>query len=565
MLHRALIVAILSSVPGLVSAEDSPPPAEDKGEAADSGTEARGGTPSADPAPQAITEPAPAPTPAPASAAPAAAPEAPGKPKPKVSDFVSSTLTFYLGDDNVLAGSADRSPNIGLHDDYPELFFEGLNAEKPAVVTETHLVLYAKAPGFIPFVDTQGAFVAEFELSRDPEDRRLVAAFKDDGSWLGATFWFRREKTGAHLELTAWPYSADRFRLGYTYDLTWGGNRVYVGNEGPVPGVRLDLRTDRFYAFAGAKSLRQLRADNDEVESYWGVLAGAGPNVAFGPEEKGRLSYDFGAGYFSRGTFQFDPFTAVPVQAFGFSHRLMFTWNQRMGASPDLKNMVNDPELRKAINILPQYDGSFGLGVSGELSTLWQTLIDPAQSDALRWEDAVAGIATAQVRFAKSMRVGVDVVYRDLDFIWFNTPSWTPYVAVPDETESRPAVYGAFWWDWYLERPKLMPGFIIGLMQPASLSAEIDGSGDRQVQVTPRADERSTLPPGVEPFTILSMKGSLRWYLSSMLSVVGEVSFTQDWNQTKYVYDAEDEVGRRVLDDRRARALGLNLLMQAKF
>lgn len=547
-----LVLTLLGTLPSRALADEgteaeAPPPGDDAPTA-----------PSADAAPTGPTAPStPAPTPPPAP--PVAAP------KPKVSDFVSSTLTFYIGDDNLTAGSADRSPNLGVHDDYPELFFEGLNAEKPAVVTETHLVLYAKAPGFIPHIDTEGAFVAEFELSRDPEDRRLIAAFKDDGSWLGATFWFRKEKQGSHLKLTAWPYSADKFRLGYTYDLTWGGNRVYVGNEGPVPGVRLDLVTKPFYAFIGAKSLRQLRADNDEVESYWGLLAGAGPSVTFGAEDKGRLGYDFGAGYFSRGTFQFDPFTSVPVQAFGLSHRVMFTWNQRMGASPDLKNMVNDPEVRKAVNILPDYQGAFGFGVSAEVSTLWQTLIDPGASDALKWEDAIAGIATAQVRFLDSMRLGVDVVYRDLDFIWFNTPSWTPYVALPEGTESRPAVYGALWWDHYFEKPRLMPGFIVGLMQPASLAAEVDETGARQVQVTPRADERSTLPPDLGPYTILSMKGSLRWFLSPMLSIVGEVSFTQDWNQTKYIYDAEDEVGRRVLDERRARALGLNLLMQARF
>ena len=39
-----------------------------------------------------------------------------------LSDFMKSTLTFYLRDDNVLAGNEDRSPSFGMGNEYPELF-----------------------------------------------------------------------------------------------------------------------------------------------------------------------------------------------------------------------------------------------------------------------------------------------------------------------------------------------------------------------------------------------------------------------------------------------------------
>jgi len=487
------------------------------------------------------------------------------KPLPPISDFVKTTLTFYIGDDNLLAGHEDGSPSLGMANEYPELFFEGLNAEKQKVVSESHLVLYGKMPGFLPFVDTEAALVAEFELSRDPDNNQLIGRFRDDGSWISATFWFNRNKTGKNLRLTAWPYSADRFRLGYTYDLTWGGNTIWAGNQGPVPGIKLHLDLERFYAFAGAKSLVRLRADNNETENYWGVLTGLGPNFMFGESDKGRLAYDLGAGYFSRGTFQQDPFRSLALHAFGFSHRLQFTWNTKMGVSPDLKPLVNDPERRQTASLIPDYKGAFGLGVGLEVSTLWQSLIDANDPSATLLDAAITGALNGQVRFLKNMRVGFDLVYRDVSFLVFNVPGLTPYLSFAEGTTQNPQVYGAIWWDWYLEKAHLTPGFVFGLMQPASFFALEDPNGNRQLEVIREANDYEIMPTGTEPFTIISLKGSLKWHLSKMLVMVGEVSFTQDYNVTRVVNDSETGVGTRELDSELARQLGLNLIIQAKF
>jgi hypothetical protein len=64
-----------------------------------------------------------------------------------------------------------------------------------------------------------------------------------------------------------------------------------------------------------------------------------------------------------------------------------------------------------------------------------------------------------------------------------------------------------------------------------------------------------------DAFTILSVKGSLKWHLSSILAVIGEVSFTQDYNVTRRGRGDDD----RVLDQAQAQRLGLNLLIQASF
>jgi hypothetical protein len=553
---------------------------------ADEGKDEGGAATAAEPAPAPAPGPAPEPQPAPAAdpsaappaaaapspaaaepaAEPAAAPApAPAPARTKFTDWVDTVITFYVGDDNVLAGVEERSPNVGIATLYPELFFEGLNAEKRAVVSESQLALYGRMPGFIPILDTEAAFVVELEVFRDPESRRVDVKFKDDGSYVQATFWFSREKKGKHLKFVGWPVSADRMRLGYLYDLTWGGDRLWVDNTQPVPGAKLHVDLERFYAYVGAKSLVQPHRDTEEVQSYWGILGGLGPNAKFGPGEKARLSYDLGAGYFTRGTFDHYDFDHLPVRAFGFSHRLQFTWNHAMGASPDLKLFVNDPEQKKLWSNIPKYEGNFGFGVSGELSTVFQSLIDFENTDSLVWQPALAAALTGQVRLAHSMRVGVDVVYRDVSFLLFNVPGLTPYLTFPEGTTQRPQLYGALFWDWYLEKPHLTPGFVIGLMQPASNVAAEAADGTRQVEVIRDADDVVALPVGVDPFTVLSLKGSLKWHLSHMLAAIGEVSFTQDWNQVRYQVGEDGGPAAPVLDEARARALGLNLLLQARF
>ena len=490
------------------------------------------------------------------------------EPKParhRLSDFVKTTLTFYVGDDNLLADNEDGSPNLGMANEYPELFFEGLNSEKQAVVSETHMVLYGQTPGYLPWVDTEAAFVAEFELSRDPDDNQLIGRFKDDGSYVGVTFFFNQDKTGPSVNLTAWPYSADRFRLGYTYDLTWGGNTIWARNRGPVPGAKVTLDLERFYVFVGAKALVRLRADNNETENYWGVLGGLGPNFEFGPGLK--FNYDAGGGYFARGTFQQDPFRSIPLQAFGLSQRVQLTLRTRMGLSPDLKPLTNKPDdfwVSRAI--APEYEGLWGFGVGAEFTTLWQTLIDADSPSERVFDNAITFGGFGQVRFAQSMRVGIDVVYRDVSFLVFNVPGLTPYLSFAEETIRKPQVYGALWWDWYIEKAHLTPGVIFGLMQPASFRSAANAEGTRQLEIIREANDYELMPESeTDAFTILAGKVSLKWHLSSILAITGEVSYTHDFNQSKVVTNDETGVGERVIDEARAKQLGLNLIVQAAF
>ena len=63
-------------------------------------------------------------------------------------------------------------------------------------------------------------------------------------------------KDPTRISLTVFPVSSDRFRLGYSYRLSWGGNPEYRPRDSsPTPGVEAPVRhRERSYAFVGAKS-----------------------------------------------------------------------------------------------------------------------------------------------------------------------------------------------------------------------------------------------------------------------------------------------------------------------
>ena len=42
---------------------------------------------------------------------------------------------------------------------------------------------------------------------------------------------------------------AGRFRLGYSYDLTWGAKEIFSFTTGAAPGVRLQWQKGGNYAF----------------------------------------------------------------------------------------------------------------------------------------------------------------------------------------------------------------------------------------------------------------------------------------------------------------------------
>src|SRR6185436_15360750 len=95
--------------------------------------------------------------------------------------------------------------------------------------------------------------------------------------------------------LTAFPISADRFRLGYSYRISWGGTPVFPRAQGGVPGAKLQFSKGPVYVFAGMKTSQILNEETSEYETNYGWLAGGGWDIV------DVLRFEAGGGFFQRG------------------------------------------------------------------------------------------------------------------------------------------------------------------------------------------------------------------------------------------------------------------------
>ncbi len=183
------------------------------------------------------------------------------------SDFIDTRITFIFSDDNVLAGPGEtliNSPDADFGPREGNFFpFENLDTRYTGQETMTHLVLYGMYPGFSDYLLTEAALVLRAEFYGRGNIR-----FGDDGTYLKLTWSFNQpisregpdgetivEVPDRNMELTLFPFTSERFRLGYLYDLTWGGGDQYVAiGDRPVPALRLQYNDRWGYAYGGMKT-----------------------------------------------------------------------------------------------------------------------------------------------------------------------------------------------------------------------------------------------------------------------------------------------------------------------
>ena len=147
------------------------------------------------------------------------------------SDFVDTRVTFAFSNVNVFAGPGERLSQtsgyrIGV-DPNLNLFLENVNTRFSGYETLSQLVLYKKMKGFWPRWETEAALAAR--LSANIDTGQL--SFYDAGTYLRLIrkLGDGKEEDVGSLDLTAWPVSSDRFRLGYTYLISWGGTTIFPG------------------------------------------------------------------------------------------------------------------------------------------------------------------------------------------------------------------------------------------------------------------------------------------------------------------------------------------------
>ena len=201
-------------------------------------------------------------------------------------------LTWTFGDDDVLHRAGDEPdsplPSIGDRDDY-ELFYENLNTRYDGRENLTHLVLYKSVPSLLDdrlTVDIGAVMLIDFAALYENSDY-VINVFRDDGSYIRLVYNWNQTRPNDGLEVVLFPLDSDRFRVGYLYDLSWGGYESFsTGAAALSPGFKLQLRLGNLYTFVGMKvaivNQERLMEDNTIQtvrEANYGGLAGVGMDV----------------------------------------------------------------------------------------------------------------------------------------------------------------------------------------------------------------------------------------------------------------------------------------------
>jgi len=198
---------------------------------------------------------------------------------------------------------------------------------------------------------------------------------------------------------------------------------------------------------------------------------------------------------------------------------------------------------------------------------LFQTLMDPDLYGTTVNQLAYAFDLNFAVKW-RTLRVHLDAMYRTLSFLLYEVPSFTPYQEFPRVADARPEYFAAVGIDYHFPSLRLTPGVKFGVQMPASYTIEnldignLTFTGKRTVVITDIAS-RSVLPIDEGAVLIWSVKATCKWDISEALAVVGELYYTFDDNQVRYL---SDFAGLNVISTFvKPDILGVNLAVQARF
>jgi len=509
-----------------------------------------------------------------------------GTPPPGASEgrgFMDTRLTWTFGDDDFLHKTGELIPlsptfSVGERPQY-RLFFDNLNSRFTGRENITHLVMYKKLPGFIDKLTTEAALVLRFDLGQLAANTgNLNSALYDSGSYLRLHYQTgKTEKEG--VSAVFFPLDTDRFRLGYLYDLSWGGTAASINQsifprlQGAAPGMKVQYDHEKFYVFGGFKTATIIQpeqilspgGENDVEtvrvgETNYGFLAGAGVD----PIDS--LHLDIGAGYFQQGKFDLEDVRGKSVYTYGGSGRVVFHQNMPVPQSVDFLLYRNDPSKPLILFRPEKYDpNQFAFSLSAEVDLLQQHLKDFDVAGATRDQTAI-GTAVQGVVKAGYLRFSATGIFRDLNFVVRNVPGFIPFETLPSGAKSDPELFGSIAADYHFPAAHLTPGIGGGVQLPATFRSEFTDGGipaQRVIVVRQQGDE-SILPYNKDRTPIFQARVALRWDISDIFAVVAWVQLVRDNNGTLVVRDpTEGTASLRVFQS--ANRLGAATAIQARF
>ncbi|MBI5514290.1 MAG: hypothetical protein HY909_11010 [Deltaproteobacteria bacterium] len=490
-------------------------------------------------------------------------------------DFIDTRITWTFGDDDVLTATGQRVPvsplpRIGDRPQY-QLFFDALNSRFAGRENLTHLAMYARAPGFIPRVSTEAALVLRFDIGQlSTGSGNLNQALYDAGTYLRVGYNVNPTRPQDQLAATFFPFDTDRFRLGYLWDLSWGGNDVFPRRVGPAPGLKLSLDVGSLSLWAGFKSagivvpLEVITSSRDiEVvrvdETQYAGLAGLGLRAGE------LLRFDLSGGWFGQGRFDFPGVRGQQVYLFGASARVVLAQGITSAQSLDMQLYRNDPTTPFVAFRPDTYTpGRVLWALSLESTFLGQNLADIDVPGRTQVQTGLAGALQGRVK-AGYFSASLTALYRDVPFLLRNVPSFVPFRTIPPDATVDPELFFAAQADYAFTRAHVVPSLIVGLQLPATFGTTVQ-EGSLQSQrtlVIRRAGNFSILPPGERAVPIVSARASVRWDLSTIISGIVWLQYVRDQNATLLQVDASGT--RQVRIFQAPDQLGFGVTAQARF
>lgn len=482
------------------------------------------------------------------------------------SGFMDTRLAFTLTNENMLVKPGETIPStpgwrFGTPNSLGVLFFDNYDSKYSGFETLTHGVMYRSfSRGHL---QAEAAVVIRFnELTENS------IPLSDAGSYIVLSNWKDpTHKDPTRISLTAFPVSADRFRLGYSYRLSWGGNPEYRRARSSTPGVKLQYDFTNGYAFVGAKSGVIVDPQDGEQKTALAGLAGAGID----PTEMIRL--ELSGGIFDRGYNELQDVQGEKVLLYGASGQVSIHKGMPLRSSVDYKLYKFNGEQVSQLFSPEKYPGGLAWMAQAEFTVLGQTLKDSDKTGATKTQIGKAGDLNVRVKLDR-IRLRADFSYRDLAFILHSQPSLPPYADFPSAYTVKPNLFASVgidrnWGDW------LTLGLIAGVDKPATLTSPkgIPGGGTDAMGTSTAVVRNNNidtlitiLPVGEDAVAQVAVKGTVKVDFAKIFSAVLEVFYSYDGNQTRYRRTCSDPDTcpfEYVFGD--FNQLGLNATLQARF
>jgi hypothetical protein len=439
--------------------------------------------------------------------------------------------------------------------------------------------MYKKMPGFIPRLTTEAAVVLRFDLTQlAANNNNINQALYDAGSYIRIFYQTgKSEKEG--LSATFFPLDTDRFRLGYLYDISWGGTNaninqsIFPGIQGSSPGLKVQFDAKDFYGFLGFKTASIVQPEQilnpggtnqvevtNVAETNYGVLGG------LGVDPLKNLRFDVGAGYFQQGRQNIDDVRGDPVFTYGVSGRVVLHQDMPVPQSVDFLLYKNDPNAPMIMFKPQKYRADeVAWSISAEVDALGQHLKNFDVSGQMTDQGAYAAALQAVARIGY-WRLSATGIARDLNYVVRNVPGFIPFETMPKDAQTDPEIFGALSADYYFPALHLTPGLGGGIQLPSDFRSEFTDGGvpaSRTVVVRSQGNE-SILPYDAQRSPIVQARLSLRWDISSILSAVGWIQYIRDNNGTLVVEDpTEGTASLRVFQS--PDQLGAAISLQARY